>query len=45
MFDEEPKARLETLRTHLAEGAEQARREEFVEYSLEMLLQALDDED
>ena len=36
---EERKARLAALRAHLAEGAEQARRGEFVEdYSLQRLL-------
>jgi antitoxin ParD1/3/4 len=41
---EERHARLEALRAHLAEGAEQAARGEFVEYSLEGLIAELDRE-
>lgn len=42
---EERKARLEALRTHLAEGAEQARRGAFVEdYSIKSVIAALDAE-
>jgi antitoxin ParD1/3/4 len=39
---EERNRRLEALRAHLAEGAEQAQREEFVEYSLQSLIAELD---
>ena len=42
---EERNARLEALRAHLAEGAEQAARGEFVEYSLESLIAELDQEE
>ena len=42
---EERKARLEALRTHLAEGADQARRGEFVDdYTIDKLIAELDDE-
>jgi antitoxin ParD1/3/4 len=42
---EERKARLEALRVHLAEGADQAQRGEFVEaYSIESLIDDLDAE-
>ncbi|WP_297971781.1 type II toxin-antitoxin system ParD family antitoxin [uncultured Amaricoccus sp.] len=42
---EERNSRLEALRAHLAEGAEQAARGEFVEYSLEGLIAELDQEE
>jgi antitoxin ParD1/3/4 len=42
---EERKARLEALRAHLAEGAAQADRGEFVDYSLEGLIAELDGEE
>lgn len=42
---EAQKARLDALRAHLAEGAAQARRGEFVEgYSVDGLIASLDDE-
>ena len=41
---EERKRRLDALRAHLAEGAEQARRGEFADYSLEGLIAGLDRE-
>ncbi len=42
---EDRKARREALRAHLAEGAAQARRGEFVEgYSIDRLIGALDEE-
>jgi antitoxin ParD1/3/4 len=41
---EERNAMLEALRAHLAEGADQARRGEFVDYSLEGLIAELDRE-
>lgn len=43
---EERKARREALRAHLAEGAQQARHEDFVVgYSIDGLIRALDDDD
>jgi antitoxin ParD1/3/4 len=42
---EERKARLQALRAHLAEGAAQAERGEFVDYSLEGLIAELDGEE
>ncbi len=41
---EERNARLAALRAHLAEGLDQAKRGEFVEYSLEGLIAELDRE-
>lgn len=41
---EERRIKLKALRAHLAEGAEQARRGEFVDYSLEALIDELDKE-
>jgi antitoxin ParD1/3/4 len=42
---EERKTKLEALRAHLDEGAQQARRGEFVEnYSIKALISDLDDE-
>lgn len=41
---EERKRRLDALRAHLAEGAGQARRGEFADYSLEGLIAGLDRE-
>jgi antitoxin ParD1/3/4 len=42
---EERSSRLEALRAHLAEGAAQAGRGEFVDYSLEGLIAELDREE
>jgi len=42
---DERKARLQALRAHLAEGAAQAERGEFVDYSLEGLIAELDGEE
>ena len=42
---EERSSRLEALRAHLAEGAAQAGRGEFVDYSLEGLIAELDGEE
>lgn len=42
---EERNSRLQALRAHLAEGADQAARGEFVEYSLEGLIAELDQEE
>jgi hypothetical protein len=41
---EETDPKLEALRKHLLEGAQQARHGEFAEYSLEALLREIDDE-
>lgn len=42
---EERKARLDALRSHLAQGAEQARAEEFVDrFSMDALISDLDNE-
>lgn len=42
---EDKKARLDALRAHLAEGADQARRGEFAQgYSIDRVIAALDDE-
>ncbi|MDC7684741.1 type II toxin-antitoxin system ParD family antitoxin [Asticcacaulis sp. BYS171W] len=41
---EDRKTKLEALRAHLAEGAEQARRGEFVDYDLDSFIAEMDDE-
>ena len=41
---EERRSKLEALRAHLAEGAEQARRGEFVDYSIEDIIAEIDRE-